>query len=98
RRIRQYRSGDRDRVVAGEALDDAVGRVGDRAQFGAEFGEHVAFDPLGQLRQHAVEKFDLPVVELRSAAQEEVGDLPEDFDTTTIGAALNRGLQLVDNR
>jgi hypothetical protein len=55
RRLRQHRPGNRDVVVAGQALDDLLRRIGDRRDLAAQLDARAAFDVLDQADHDAVE-------------------------------------------
>src|SRR5260221_6086542 len=86
RRLRQHGSGDCNFIVAGKSANNAVRRVADGRQSGAELRKRLCFDPFDQVREHAVKQADLLVVESFRTAKKQIGHPFENFSTPIVRA------------
>ena len=98
RRLAQHRLGDLDGVVLGKLADGDGRRVLDRRQLGGELGARANFDAVGEARNDAVEQIDLRVGIALGADQEQIGDVPEDFQLLAGRAGGKAALEIFNNR
>ena len=95
-RLGQHGSCDLDQIVERQRADGQRRRAIDRSQpIGKQrFGG--GFDVVHQALEHIVEQGDLIVGELDGAADEEIGDPAQRFNTAGDGSVGQRGLQFVE--
>jgi hypothetical protein len=97
-RLAEHGRGHLDIVVEGEHVDRVERSVRNRGQTVRQLGARRGFDCAHEADHDVVENASLRLCKARCAADEEIGDAGEHFDAARIGAAGERGLELVDDR
>ena len=85
--------GNDDVVVSGEPAHDVDGRIVDRREAPAEFGQCFGFDSLDQMSEDIVKNIDLLVTQPIRIRDKQVRDTPQRFDALLFGAALDSVFQ-----